>query len=1795
MAEPQLLDDQAQAPAPQEVVSPQQDGGVVIGLPGAAGDGLPLPTLPQPLATPNEPSKPTVDKRTFKINYSGLANLIGQSEEGVRSSIAAGQEDWIRKEAAAKIDFNNAQEQHKKIVAASISRGGPLDPKEVATILDPYNPANRPADPLEVLERAYATTYVSSANTAAGFMQDNFLDKAKGEIPEQVDGTEAKTTDLATIREFVHTKAENLQDEISKQGWIGWTADQLALLAQPYSEYKLRGLMKEVGKLDGGVLLGTNLESTIDAIYSSPDPKGNITRILDGLKSNPSLALLFAHALLGTTTSDRYLNNIFTVLAPLDITAGVSLSRKLLTKVDLFNKLQRGYRDVAKSLEVEQPTQATIAESVGNTEKAATLRVTDNVMKANEGGLDPTQVAREALMTGFRQDAELLANNTGSFSREAVVRLQDNIIKGGETLLTEAEQMSKVQRTPLALSVEANVTALKKAEASNYRGPKNTYLDIGDPIPNNITNTHVWPVRYANYDNLLFSSEELADTFAKEQLKILDYRVVKTEGKVESEAAKYAGSTTDLAKKTRLEKSIPETEAALKRYRAVARDESKTEEVRAEARSHINGPDGIVAILKRDKDALTDVNTRVTTIPAVINQKGIGFYIERQIPFNEGQSLVKDLMIKDLEGNLVPDAVGTSSASGFENIRNGVFGWFRGANHTLSKNEMMQRNAATFSTSGLRRWAKEEGQALVDIAKGRVPFDEITGEPIPWYKSAPRPITGKLTNDEVREQFTRTLKFAQDATDPVTGEPGYFFKTLGELEQHYLTYYQRPPSFNEANAYTSFVKMVEAERTLMEISEYKYRSRLGVEQHQFWFRGPNGTKINSGFVDGVDRKSLPGGSENILVLGDRPGDERLYKTDRMPAKDRERWEQQVASGQGKVIQLYASGQRPLAEFSKVAGGERIVYVFANNVETKSLEYNHVNRRGGAHFDFDYDHAVKQPIITHAQPGSAASDKRGGGAAEALYEGDRTFALADNRAQGRDFARRMNEVVELMDAKKMDEAKAKFMDNKLPMEWEKFRGFFEPTKGPDGKTVLPRYSTKEKFEVVPKGKQIADLPSGKELEAKYEGIWRDGTRSGDLSKQFQVDYNVERAEDRVYAINARGRADRPDFEYQPASMIDPIASFDRSFKRMINSTFMDDYKIYTVEHWLREAAPYLKPRESEIRSAPFAHFVTPEWKSGLDSVDLMKKSNLLSNRYKAREFVGLPSKFDTMMYQLTQHIADEMYESANPFKRGALLVPHWLLPYHAEPVSAVRSLAYDFKLGLYAVPQIFTQFNSWTTTIALEPRHGSAGTFASLLHTWASVIPQHVDHLDMMATKLDTGRITAGSSRWRPGEFKEGRQELINSGFLNVGGEMADLDNVFNSSSVMAGSSKFREGGRKPFQWGEKAARIPAYYTAFRKFREANPFEPLSALDRQQILRDANILTNNMTRASNSILNEGIASLPMQFLSYTYRLGETFFGKEIGETVGERSLARVRLMATYGAMYGLPSAIGVTGLPLGDKARKYALDNFGYIPGEHWYSTALMEGWPALFLNKATGNTYDVGGKWGTKGMTTVSDLLRSDKSWMQIVGGAGIDNIYKFISGFDGWYKAMISFARQDPADKSFKLTFDDMIKPALQISSVNTFRKGYVGVTMGKWIATNDAPVMDVSKLNSVFMATTGLSPTKQSDSWLKGDIRKEEKSMQKDALKSFLEDMARADMAAKANDPTQSEVFKRNGFATLRLAGFTYERVLSAIALAARNKGNSIERSDYDFYLGRDVPQEKREGRKDTFVRSKQLQGNQ
>jgi len=59
-----------------------------------------------------------------------------------------------------------------------------------------------------------------------------------------------------------------------------------------------------------------------------------------------------------------------------------------------------------------------------------------------------------------------------------------------------------------------------------------------------------------------------------------------------------------------------------------------------------------------------------------------------------------------------------------------------------------------------------------------------------------------------------------------------WFKGPGEMQDFYLRNFRRDPSPLEINAYFNYVKLIEGDRMLGEISEFRNRARVGAEQHR---------------------------------------------------------------------------------------------------------------------------------------------------------------------------------------------------------------------------------------------------------------------------------------------------------------------------------------------------------------------------------------------------------------------------------------------------------------------------------------------------------------------------------------------------------------------------------------------------------------------------------------------------------------------------------------------------------------------------------------------------------------------------------------------------------------------------------------------------------------------------------------------------------------------------------------------------------------------------------------------------
>lgn len=1648
-------------PGPISVMEPAQEAPNQISL---APDG-PAPVQPPP--------QPIAKQRADKFNYTfGNSGVMDAAQVYMR--ISKGEEPGVREQFASYLDQQKAQQKQQMLIDSANQKGAPLDYSDVRKILDPFNPLNKSTDPNSVLEENFGKTYIGSIHEAAAYMKDTVLDEAVKDIPEKVQPLIDKGSAIVSKMEYARTWRDNLGQEVHEQGWVPYLADQAKGLTQLYPEAKLRGLVPEVGKISGGIGLGTNLQAQADALLRIPDFETFKTRV-DGIlnplrQDNPSLAKQFADYLVGTTSSQRFLDNAFTVIAPADIATGLKGGLSLARKLSVWNRSNQAVKSIVEAAARDSdtiPIKAAAAEGAGNVPEAGAIRAGDKVNKSLNGQTDFFQDVIDKLPSNFRLDLDQLASNydytrPGAMSREQMTRLQNGFGKSGDTIINTAITAARVNRTPLPLELNNAMRAYGDVIKDQFPGMEGSILDFKfrrEPV----SNTNWTEVHLGDFDGSLFSSPEVAQNFMTHN-NIVGGRVV---------------------------------------------------------------------------------------------QEGLGNKIVVAKPYRETDDLVRNYMIeRDSKGDFT--GAGASSVYNEKGMIKAALSKWRGADDTLALNDSIQRGVATYSKNLFKQWAKDEQSKIEAIATGYYKADPITGVSYGYWSAKPRALLSKvsLKQRQMWNQFTDTLDRARKMDDPNTNLRGYFFKTPGELEDHYLRYYNRAPTFPEVEAYFAHVKLTEGNRIFSEIAEFRNRARIGTEQHQISVLDRSGVQgsnqfVKSGFFDGIQQKEFPHGKDNILIMGGRKGDERLYNLSSraINPQDWEKYTDQVAKGQQKIIRIYNPDEYPLKDFSDVAGTERIRYILTDNVETKPLDFNHVTRRGGGHFEYDYDHYIKQAQMIPERAGTAANDKRT--KFNDLYVGDQTVMPIDNRAKGRDIAKRLDAVRLLIKDNRLDEAQA-LSQRTLPIQWDKLKGWFEPSRDAKGKIVAPHLSKEEPFYVVPKNKKIYDLD--KSLEERYPGTFRDGTREGSDAAQNRVAFNLQRDTDEIGTIT--GGRDSSLWKYEPAKLVDPIPTMNRALNRAINSTYMDDYKLFAVEHWLREAGPFLKEDESSIRSSPWWNYNNATDKNAFKtgtSVDVMNK--LLGNKSKIDQFVGVPNTFDTWVHAIEQRMADAAYEKGG-LREKAAIIPLWALSHVHDPVQLLRSFAFNSKLGIFNPAQILVQAQTYATIFGIAGfKHAGGGTAGAFLHGWANInkTPGFLAKLDEKATALGFGKA---------GDWLEANRLLKETGFEHVSGEYAMADNV-QHKFIGNDWGNFLNAGQAFFRTGERSVRLGAWYTAYREFRELHPTGVITNDQRAAMLKRADLLSSNMSRASASQLTSGVMGLTTQFLTYQLRTTELFLGNRIS------GVAKTRMALIYAGLYGVPVATGLTGAPIYDLWRQEALDR-GYVMGHNWFTTAINEGLPATLMAMITGkgdmekgNFYNVGPRYGIQGF----NQFWSDNTWWKLMGGASVSIFANTVNSSSPLALSIIAGIRGNPKEMDHPFKVEDAVDIFKEVSSVNAFWQVLTAMNTGRWLSKNEGYQGDITAMNALFQGATGLHAQKSDDAYQISNIRKAEADYQKYTEKMVIKEVRRGLMTSGAQDQEQATDYMRRAFGRMEWAGMPLDMRAEVIAKAMNGYESQADQVSRNF----------------------------
>lgn len=860
----------------------------------------------------------------------------------------------------------------------------------------------------------------------------------------------------------------------------------------------------------------------------------------------------------------------------------------------------------------------------------------------------------------------------------------------------------------------------------------------------------------------------------------------------------------------------------------------------------------------------------------------------------------------------------------------------------------------------------------------------------------------------------------------------------------------------------------------------------------------------------------------------------------------------LKTGEYKLIKVYNTHLDPLNGFSGITDANRPQYVISKFTENRPLSFDQIPRQPGFHIQYEHPWYLKQADVRRSVTDT--------GAAYHWYEGDSTAFLLQNRLLGEDLSKIMNEVRDHLLNNRA--AEAELAARKLPIGWKELKGWFEEKRGPGGVKIRPRFNLNEEFRVVPKGKMIRDLDNN--LPERYKDKnFRDGTRTGSPAKQFQVEFTGQRDAHEVMEVSNKGTRFNPMYSYDPAQPLDPITSMNRALSSITNSTLMDDVKISSMQNWLQRNKGALDLRglgDPELMSAPFYHFAEAKILSGVPKTTA---SRIEAERWMIKQFNGTPSVWDTTLAAVQDRMMDSIYGTGkwDP-KHSAAVIGKWGVTAIKDGPAFLRYMAFKAGLGMFSLPQFFVQANTFVTIMGVAgPVKASQGAAAAMMHQW-SRFNKNPAILRTMDKKLQ-------AFGWKPGEFIEAYEAIKGTGFDYVSNETNSMFGYTKADSIFRSAGRsFLDMGDLPFKEGERFGRYGAWYTAFKEWRDANPIGRMTELDRGQILRRANDLAGNMTLADKSGLQTGALAFPTQFLGYSMRLTELMLGHRLDWK------QKTRLFGTYWAFYGLPVAAGLSGVTYFGDSWKESVQKAGYTPNELSVAHLVNEGLPSAFLKLVTGNTYNVGERYGNPGLDVIRDFFAKDKTVLETYAGASGSMISGAWQGLDGYWKWVGSFLRAE--DKAYGMTSSDFIQPFKTFASVNNAWRTEMAVNTGVWMSKNETPLKkDTGVMNAVFMSTTGLQP-KDVDSQTLNRMQKTREELQKEGLNSFIRNIHRAMDAVANKDPQQANVYFNNAKADLNLSGYPDEKRNQAWDAALQGR-TLPERQLWNYWMTNVNPEEK------------------
>ena len=482
-------------------------------------------------------------------------------------------------------------------------------------------------------------------------------------------------------------------------------------------------------------------------------------------------------------------------------------------------------------------------------------------------------------------------------------------------------------------------------------------------------------------------------------------------------------------------------------------------------------------------------------------------------------------------------------------------------------------------------------------------------------------------------------------------------------------------------------------------------------------------------------------------------------------------------------------------------------------------------------------------------------------------------------------------------------------------------------------------------------------------------------------------------------------------------LDALVSIERDFAKGVNYIAEREYSYKAIEGFLKGAKDNnLITNLKEIEDSSFIEQVRRAKFVNSKSGDLFRtEQRVILNRLN--ETNDFANAWNRRMKGFGEFIFDKT--------KGFDIIDKM----NVRPDVALRSFAFDLKLGLFNPDQLIVQSMSALNIIAIHPIYGfkAASSYLPMRYAMINRDPAVLKEL-YKRTKYALGMSEK--------EFLESVDYMYRSGRFQVNQNISEINSTYDVTRGVV--RNIREKGRVFFNEGDRVARLMATNVAYREFRKAYPTLDVSTASGFRVMDDfitrkADVLTNNMTRASAAGWQQGFMSLPTQWIGYQAKLMENiFFGRNL--TGWQRARLGLAQMAFFGA----------AGMPFAGNALNLFVDQTSEGIDKDMY-TLLRYGLLDYTLSSITGEDTAFSGRLGPgEGIQQIYEGIM-DKNFVEVLGGPAGSIAYDSGAGAIGLVASLFT---TDVSIKQYDLT-----KVLRNISSFDKGVKAYYLIQTGEFI----------------------------------------------------------------------------------------------------------------------------------------------